>query len=456
MNIRQTLGKIVSVLDGQPTGLRGQSLVEMALTTPMLLLMILGLTEIGFLANNYMILMDAVRVGGRDAVTMKPSAPDFPVRGSLQNAAQYDGARNRSRMGCSPYDLQQKHYDGLIPGNTTNGYRFIDSIPHPPFPANYYRGDWYNAALVGGNDLTANAYGYYIGPIDGSFKFFDEIACQVSNAMNPLLFNDDDSQTATFLSQDDIVVSAISFDKIDYTSVVAAGRQNAGVGGCYNGCAMYPTGPQSLGNSWVTVTGRWPIENRFCGYKSGATLVGDYRDPFDYMRNEFDQDWHNGSQANGQTLDQHPSTPFTYEGVPYNSHNDFDSTLGVGYVLDITKANKIDATNINNAFAGGDNQGVRGWVFSGHHRSTGSANSPDDCIGSEFRVQDIEQRLNQDPTWNPLTPNGGMIIVEVFWQHHPLFFGPLFEGFNHKPGNDPVLHVWGMFPLPSTEATETP
>src|SRR5258706_690373 len=71
--MRKTLRKVIRVLDGQPTGMKGQSLVEMALTFPILILMILSLTEVGFLANNYLILMDIVRSAGRAAVNLDVS-----------------------------------------------------------------------------------------------------------------------------------------------------------------------------------------------------------------------------------------------------------------------------------------------------------------------------------------------------------------------------------------------
>ncbi|MCC7447075.1 MAG: pilus assembly protein, partial [Anaerolineae bacterium] len=70
--VQNAARKIVSVLDGQPTGMKGQSLLEMAFTFPILILMVLSLVEVGFAANNYLILMDVVRGAGRAAVNLDP------------------------------------------------------------------------------------------------------------------------------------------------------------------------------------------------------------------------------------------------------------------------------------------------------------------------------------------------------------------------------------------------
>jgi len=70
--MRAILRKILAILDGTPTGRRGQSLVELTLTLPILMVMILGLTEIGWYANNYLTLLDVVREAGRFGATRDP------------------------------------------------------------------------------------------------------------------------------------------------------------------------------------------------------------------------------------------------------------------------------------------------------------------------------------------------------------------------------------------------
>jgi Flp pilus assembly protein TadG len=53
---------------------RGQSLVEFALTVPVLILLIVGMVQLGIAYWNYMQLTDAVRVGGRAAATQTTQA----------------------------------------------------------------------------------------------------------------------------------------------------------------------------------------------------------------------------------------------------------------------------------------------------------------------------------------------------------------------------------------------
>src|SRR5689334_19624140 len=86
--MRQTLSNILKILDGQPKARRGQSMVEMALTAPFLIIMVLGLVELGFFANDYLILLDAIRSASRTAVNLDPT--QWP----------YGEAHNQNRMDC--------------------------------------------------------------------------------------------------------------------------------------------------------------------------------------------------------------------------------------------------------------------------------------------------------------------------------------------------------------------
>src|SRR2546421_9223344 len=95
--MRKTVRKVIRVLDGQPTGMRGQSLVEMAFTFPILILMILSLAEVGFIANNYLVLMYIVRSAGRSAVILDP--------GTWNDL----DTRNQNRMDCDVPEQGNSH-----------------------------------------------------------------------------------------------------------------------------------------------------------------------------------------------------------------------------------------------------------------------------------------------------------------------------------------------------------
>ncbi len=367
--MRQALRKVVNVLDGRPAGVRGQSLVEMAFTFPLLILMVLSLVEVGFVANNYLILMDAVRAAGRDAVNLDVTA------------WKDSDTRNQNRMDC---DIPEK-------GNAHSATFYM--FGNQPSP-----NDQRVMPPAGPGPRGQHLPFYTVGP-EGPFGFFDEVACQVVRGMTPLLLNDGDNTQ----SKDDVVVSAISYKMVDYT------------GSAPGNAAKYAAGPGAHGNTWITVTGRWPLANRYCGtYSGGVAVSGDERDPFDWARFDYRNGWTNGT-----------ADPSSSEGTP-------DGSLLL----------KQQAS---------DSQGVRGFVF------TGNARNDDGCYGSKFTVQDIESRMNlDDAAFNKQVPNGGLVIVEVLWQHHPIVLGPLFEGFTGNRFDDPVLWVWGWFPVSGVEPTETP
>jgi hypothetical protein len=64
------LRRLGAMLNGRGRG--GQSLVELTLTMPILLLMLFGLIEIGWYANSYLILLDASREAGRYGANLSP------------------------------------------------------------------------------------------------------------------------------------------------------------------------------------------------------------------------------------------------------------------------------------------------------------------------------------------------------------------------------------------------
>jgi hypothetical protein len=67
--MRSVVKKLLAILDGTPAlygdRRRGQSIVELALVSPILIILLMGLAEIGWFANNYLILMEVARTGAR-------------------------------------------------------------------------------------------------------------------------------------------------------------------------------------------------------------------------------------------------------------------------------------------------------------------------------------------------------------------------------------------------------
>ncbi|NDJ75376.1 MAG: hypothetical protein GYB65_03880 [Chloroflexi bacterium] len=152
--------RIMAILDGTPTGTRGQSLVELTLTLPVLLVMLLGLAEIGWYANNYLTLLDVVREAGRFGATRDPTL-------------WADGEElNYSRLDCEEISTV---YDKLPFENNST----------PLGPTSDY----------GYSDRGERPIGFY-----------DGVACSVIRNMAPLVFDDE---------EDDIAVSIFSFVIVD-------------------------------------------------------------------------------------------------------------------------------------------------------------------------------------------------------------------------------------------------
>ncbi|MCC7205848.1 MAG: pilus assembly protein, partial [Anaerolineae bacterium] len=176
---------IIDLLDGKPRGGRGQSFIELAVTAPILVLMIMALAEIGFVANNYLILMDLVRESGRRGANLNPT---------LWNENQ---TRNYERLDCD-----------TVPGV----YNFDSSLQAQATPRRVPRGP---SAAFGYSTVYDNP----ASPEDPPFGYFDAVVCQGAFSMAPLEFEDQDwgpggmttPPRANLFTMNDIVVSAISY-----------------------------------------------------------------------------------------------------------------------------------------------------------------------------------------------------------------------------------------------------
>lgn len=161
--MRKSLKLVMAILDGKPAGMRGQSMVELTVTFPLLLLMLMGMIEIGWFANNYLIMTDVVRSAGR--------------AGALGNPNTWDPneERNHERMDCD---------------SGTEGENFYTRLPSDD-PGEYSSPKSVVPGASDGAETPAGIYGYY-----------DTIACTAIRNMAPLEFDDD---------KDDIVISVFSY-----------------------------------------------------------------------------------------------------------------------------------------------------------------------------------------------------------------------------------------------------
>ncbi|MEP6984720.1 MAG: TadE family protein, partial [Chloroflexota bacterium] len=220
--------KIFQILDGTPAVYgqhsRGQSLVELALVTPLLIVLLMGLAEIGWFANNYLILLETTRVGARyGAVQVDTKAPAaWPLAASLIPLLQPDAV----------------------------SATYAQSFRRCPIPGSDYE------------------------------RFFNTIVCpMIQSAMNPLPFRSDFTGDATTAltpdggnGVDDIVVSTFALKSINPLDpdIPAAMRST-----------LQLVQGRDATQQQVIVVGRYPENANECTADTAADK--DTRDPFDYI-----------------------------------------------------------------------------------------------------------------------------------------------------------------------------
>src|SRR5512145_1663836 len=94
--MRRLLRKIIEILDGTPAEYgqrsRGQSVAELALVTPILIVLLMGLAEIGWFANNYIILLEVTRTGARYGTVQVGATSPLAWDNTYSIVPQVDGA----------------------------------------------------------------------------------------------------------------------------------------------------------------------------------------------------------------------------------------------------------------------------------------------------------------------------------------------------------------------------
>jgi Flp pilus assembly protein TadG len=86
---------------------KGQSLVETALVLPIILLLLMGIIDFGFMFNNYLMVGNASREGARKAAA---GATDSEIRALVGNASATLDA-SRMTVTITPSQLQRKKGD---------------------------------------------------------------------------------------------------------------------------------------------------------------------------------------------------------------------------------------------------------------------------------------------------------------------------------------------------------
>ncbi|MEZ4667327.1 MAG: pilus assembly protein [Anaerolineae bacterium] len=227
--MRRILRKILQILDGTPAVYgqysRGQSVVELALVTPILIILLMGMVEIGWFANNYLIILETTRVGARQGTTL--TEDKTPLKWET-----FSDSRAAS----------------LIPAL------------QPDAAAAAEANTWRHCPTMESNPATYE-------------RFYNKIACQMLKTLAPLEFQADNPGTAVVEpgnGVDDIIISAFSLQTVDPTDtdiIPSGARSNIAL------VPGYPTNQQQ-----VILAGRYPTNANECSYDAA-----DSRDPFNYI-----------------------------------------------------------------------------------------------------------------------------------------------------------------------------
>ncbi len=237
------LVKVIEILDGTPAeyGKRpyGQSVVELALVTPLLIVLFASMVEIGWFANNYLTMLDATRSGARVATGLQDT----------RSPLQWD-----NRASLVP--------DSLLTNPDDQIYRMSDASGTD----NLYRQNYRPALNPGAPRCVLGAD--FTG-------FYNEVACRTINALDPLSLRnlDEPDHEAT----DDVVVSgfALQVMKGNYLDP-DPGHPVA-----------HPV-PSPADATQSVVVGRYPTNANECEIDAaGNARPSSERDPFDLNSNGY-------------------------------------------------------------------------------------------------------------------------------------------------------------------------
>lgn len=472
--MRKIISKIIRILDGTPQVYgkkeRGQSVVELALVTPLLIILLVGLAEIGWFARNYLTLLEVSRVGARRGAVLSNDASPLVW---LEEASLYGVAY--------PVDPSDPDYgDQVANADSINNVRDPDfstySLGNREVPGSR---DWYGAFRenVRRCPPPTTASPMQVG-------FYNLVWCQMFNSMQPLELDETNEI-------DDVIISVFAIQIMDH--------QRDGSGDIDLYAAREPLMDRLSGGTRQefpeeghipVVVGRYPSNANECNVWINPTeptrTYATERDPFDYVN-------------------QHPAqqgdTPPTGFVDVYTVTYDPDGPTGP--LTSVTRPVPLElAVEDGPVFSTPDNgfddynlfETQRGFVVTGQHKveqtltfDAGGVDKPfeQQCWGSERTVYWVQEQLyggdyvmsqseidqlriefgdpsfcrDEDPPGSgnfvycdqrEFLSNQGLVLVEIYWQHQLLLdipvFSPIYNALNDQ---QTTIYVWSAFPAPA-------
>lgn len=216
-------------------------MVELALVTPLLIILLAGLVEIGWFANNYMLLLDVTRSGARRATVLvdkqSPRAPDW-----------------RREFTYVPHDYLTSNPET---GESYLDYRMPYGVGDSDVTRRRFRWDEATAATGACN------------PTGTERLFYNEVVCTMITSLEPLRLNRENYI-------DDIIISGFSVENIN------GARQPLWL----PPMAMRPVAADT---PQMVVVGRYPAEANECDVTGSGGVYSvsprEPRDPFDVNAN---------------------------------------------------------------------------------------------------------------------------------------------------------------------------
>jgi hypothetical protein len=424
--MRKALNQLITILDGVPvikgTRSTGQSLVELALITPILIIIVMALIELGWFANNYIILLETTRVGARMGTTLVDDSSPLEW---INLGSPYPGIQPPS----------------TAPDDQEIAWRYA-----------------YAVRLCGSQEASVG--------------FYSRIACKMLEVMAPLEFRGELDPTVGTVGNgvDEIIISAFPLQAVNPTSFDQAVNYyqlplppgspantvnpNPQIPRVPNAPSMWDSVRKVAGfpvnEQQVLVVGRYPTNANECtANATGTTQPVDTQDPFNYIN---------------------------YTGTAYTAADSTGDTWRNYLEIDPQAAN-VDPNLLWLEIPGYDNtvEYQRGWVYNQQHAVIATRGNAvgQRCFGSEFSVGRVQELLNlsgfnlaandaANASRRRGLPSGGVVLVEMYWRHtlllqnpiwNPVFvvlYDPTVDTPNPSEAGT-VMSVWAAFPLSSVE-----
>lgn len=447
--MRKIMKRILEILDGTPAVYgkkeKGQSLMEMTLITPLILILIVGIVEVGWFANNYLVLLEVTRVGARrGAVLAGDNSPiNWDNRASLpQGMGQYDPNFDPTFSDSNAYDQDE----------------------------------W---AQVENLRFQVRGCGIeYSG-------FYGEVICQMLRSLDPLQIRRNPTEPEDRV--DDIIISVFSIQNI-YNAPVTGNPDTSGDYDFINNYDPVVNYNEYPPGYIPVVVGRWPTNANRCTVwedMDGNTFVysGFERDPFDYINDE---------QSPNVVIVQNPNTGQVVGSYPLEmAHEVANGWLSMGYQgpdvreyfrgFALTGFHRAEMTQRNRARFNLPADGP----IQVPHPGGGTVQAQPLCFGSNWTIYDVQELMRgsafqmtaseiqemrdraevgpdfgiecdengqncRDVDTGMYHTNQGLVLVEIYWGHRLLLDLPAFSPvFNALGSNRTTIYVWSAFPVPA-------